>query len=128
VPSGFRACCAECAGHVNTCDLDIRYEWWPRSAEWVISIAESAGGGGICHPLLPPLRGATAHKTGWGRGRTRQGSLVAVCSATPSCGEGSRSNSRPSNKEMKLTSVEHIERSQLISGVRRTLVGDRRLD
>jgi hypothetical protein len=38
---------------------------------------------------------------------------------------GTGGATRPPNKEMKLTSVEHIGRSQLISGVRRTYPGSR---
>jgi len=51
------------AGHVDTCDYDVRYEWWKRQRFWVITIAESAGGGGVvirycphCGAELKPLR------------------------------------------------------------------------
>jgi hypothetical protein len=63
VPVGFRACCAAFRGHVSTCDYDLRYEWWKIQRFWVITIAESAGGGGVvirycphCGAELRPLR------------------------------------------------------------------------
>jgi hypothetical protein len=63
VPPRFRACCAAFAGHLATCDYDLRYEWWQRQRFWVITIAEAAGGGGVvirycphCGLELKPLR------------------------------------------------------------------------
>lgn len=53
VPREYRACCEEFAGHLDTCDVDVRYEWWPQSRRWVIAIAESAGGGGIVIRFCP---------------------------------------------------------------------------
>jgi hypothetical protein len=47
VPRNFRPCCGMFAGHVTTCDYDLRYEWWAGDRVWVITIAESAGGGGV---------------------------------------------------------------------------------
>lgn len=47
VPDNFKPCCDMFAGHVDTCALDLRYEWWEKSGIWVIAIAESSGGGGI---------------------------------------------------------------------------------
>lgn len=47
VPAGFAPCCDMFGSHTSTCDYDVRYEWWSKSRQWVISISESAGGGGI---------------------------------------------------------------------------------
>jgi len=53
LPPRFRACCDIFAGHTDTCEYDIRYEWCSRSARWVIGISESAGGGGITIHYCP---------------------------------------------------------------------------
>ncbi len=53
VPRSFRPCCEVFAGHVATCAHDLRYEWWPKARQWVIAIAESAGGGGISIEFCP---------------------------------------------------------------------------
>ncbi len=47
VPDGWIPCCEAFAGHVDTCDFDIRYEYWRSRDGWFVAIAESAGGGGI---------------------------------------------------------------------------------
>lgn len=47
VPVGFAACCDTFVEHVAACAHDVRYEWWSRDGQWVIAIAESAGGGGV---------------------------------------------------------------------------------
>lgn len=47
VPRGFRPCCRVFASHTTSCAYDVRYEWWQRRRTWVVTIAESAGGGGI---------------------------------------------------------------------------------
>ena len=53
VPPRFRTCCAVFAGHLETCDYDVRYEWWKRQRFWVISIADAAGGGGVVIRYCP---------------------------------------------------------------------------
>ena len=47
VPRRFKACCRLFESHTATCAYDIRYEWWQKGRTWVVTIAESAGGGGI---------------------------------------------------------------------------------
>jgi len=47
VPARFVPCCETFANHTTACELDVRYEWWREKRQWVIAIAESAGGGGI---------------------------------------------------------------------------------
>jgi hypothetical protein len=47
LPSRFKACCSEFTARTSACDVDIRYEWWPRYRGWYILISPSAGGGGI---------------------------------------------------------------------------------
>src|SRR5258705_12386744 len=47
VPPRFRACCEVFRGHTTTCELDLRYEWWPKARRWFIAISDAAGGGGI---------------------------------------------------------------------------------
>ena len=47
LPPDFQPCCAVFAAHTATCAYDLRYEWRPKSRQWVIAIAEAAGGGGI---------------------------------------------------------------------------------
>jgi hypothetical protein len=53
VPQGYQPCCEIFEGHLDTCAYDIRYEWWVQSDQWVIVIAESAGGGGITINYCP---------------------------------------------------------------------------
>lgn len=53
VPESFSPCCEVFGGHTTTCAFDIRYEWWPKSKQWVIAISESAGGGGITISFCP---------------------------------------------------------------------------
>jgi hypothetical protein len=53
VPQDFQPCCITFAGHVATCEFDIRYEWWGGDQVWVIAIADSAGGGGIVIRFCP---------------------------------------------------------------------------
>jgi hypothetical protein len=60
-PPGFAPCCDLFRAHLETCEFDIRYEWWPTQRFWVIAIAASAGGGGAwiahcphCGALLQP--------------------------------------------------------------------------
>lgn len=47
VPSDWTPCCDVFGGHVDTCEFDVRYEFWPQRDGWFVAIAESAGGGGI---------------------------------------------------------------------------------
>jgi hypothetical protein len=47
VPPDFAPCCDDFAAHLDTCEYDVRYEWWPGQRMWVIAIAEAAGGGGV---------------------------------------------------------------------------------
>src|SRR6058998_1346514 len=47
VPPRFRACCEVFQAHTATCELDVRYEWWPKARRWFIAISDAAGGGGI---------------------------------------------------------------------------------
>lgn len=47
IPVNFNPCCDVFAGHVETCAFDLRYEWWEKSQQWVIRIADDAGGGGV---------------------------------------------------------------------------------
>jgi hypothetical protein len=47
VPPRFRHCCEVFRAHTTTCELDVRYEWWPKANRWFIAILDSAGGGGI---------------------------------------------------------------------------------
>ncbi|HNT78321.1 MAG TPA: hypothetical protein PKH77_25195 [Anaerolineae bacterium] len=53
VPQDFRPCCDLFAAHTTTCVYDLRYEWWPRSRQWVIALAKAAGGGGIVIHYCP---------------------------------------------------------------------------
>lgn len=53
VPHDYVACCETFLGHTTTCEYDIRYEWWHESRQWVIAIAEAAGGGGIIIEFCP---------------------------------------------------------------------------
>lgn len=53
LPPDFQPCCDVFAAHTSTCVYDLRYEWWPRSRQWVIAIAEAAGGGGIVIHYCP---------------------------------------------------------------------------
>ena len=53
VPPDFRPCCRAFAGHTDTCEYDIRYEWWSPEQGWVVAIAESAGGGGVAIRFCP---------------------------------------------------------------------------
>ena len=53
IPIDFNPCCEVFARHLDTCTFDIRYEYWSKSLEWVIIIAESAGGGGITIKYCP---------------------------------------------------------------------------
>ncbi len=53
LPPDFQPCCAVFAAHTATCAHDLRYEWRPKSRQWVIAIAESAGGGGIMITYCP---------------------------------------------------------------------------
>lgn len=46
-PKGYVPCCAAFAGHLATCEFDVRYEWHPRQRHWVIAIPDVAGGGGV---------------------------------------------------------------------------------
>lgn len=64
VPGDWTPCCDSLAGHVETCAYDIRYEFWPGANQWVIAIAESAGGGGIGIGWVPTSRNATAGTSG----------------------------------------------------------------
>ncbi len=47
LPKSYSPCCEIFDSHTSTCEYDLRYEWGPRSRQWVIAIAESAGGGGV---------------------------------------------------------------------------------
>jgi len=53
VPVGFQPCCDLFLGHLDTCSLDVRYEWWPEQQFWVIAIDESAGSGGVWMAFCP---------------------------------------------------------------------------
>ena len=52
-PDGYAPCCDLFDGHTSACDFDVRYEWWAGPARRVITIAESAGGGGIWIRFCP---------------------------------------------------------------------------
>ncbi len=60
VPDGFTPCCTIFGGHLDSCEYDVRYEWWPTQRFWVIAIAESAGGGGVWIGHCPHC-GTTLH-------------------------------------------------------------------
>lgn len=47
LPADFTPCCDVFGAHVDTCEYDVRYEWWPTQRFWVIAIAASAGSGGV---------------------------------------------------------------------------------
>lgn len=47
LPRDFEPCCVVFGSHVATCAFDLRYEWWEKSRQWVIRLAEDVGGGGI---------------------------------------------------------------------------------
>ena len=53
LPPDFQPCCDLFRGHVATCALELRYEWWPAARFWVIAIAESAGSGGVWIGFCP---------------------------------------------------------------------------
>lgn len=53
LPLDFQPCCTVFAGHTSTCVHDLRYEWWPKSRQWVIAVAEAAGGGGVVINYCP---------------------------------------------------------------------------
>lgn len=53
MPQGFKPCCAMFGGHIDTCEYDIRYEWWSGDGVWVIAIADSAGSGGVVIRFCP---------------------------------------------------------------------------
>lgn len=81
VPPDFTPCCDTFRAHLETCDYDLRYEWWPTQRFWVIAIAESAGSGGIwighcphCGNQLVPAsqRGADAESSAGQSGRWLQ--------------------------------------------------------
>jgi len=57
LPPDFQPCCDLFAAHTATCAYDLRYEWWPRSRQWVIAIAEAAGGGGVVIHYFSPFGG-----------------------------------------------------------------------
>jgi hypothetical protein len=81
VPSRHVACCETFAGHLSTCDLDVRYEWWPRPRQWVITIAESAGGGGIVIRYCPHCGAELQPRTragGRGHGGGQAGRRIAL--------------------------------------------------
>jgi hypothetical protein len=47
VPMSFHPCCEAFGFRLSTCEYDIRFEWQKNVRQWVIKIAETAGGGGI---------------------------------------------------------------------------------
>lgn len=53
LPPAFHPCCDVFAAHTATWGHGLRYEWRPKSRQWVIAIAESAGGGGIMITYCP---------------------------------------------------------------------------
>lgn len=53
MPRKHVPCCEIFAGHLDTCEFDVRYEWRSKSKQWVIAIAESAGGGGLTMNFCP---------------------------------------------------------------------------
>ncbi len=53
VPRNYSPCCEVFDYRTAACVYDIRYEWWPISHQWVIVIAEVAGGGGITVSYCP---------------------------------------------------------------------------
>jgi hypothetical protein len=53
VPPEYEPCCPTLAGHLATCEYDLRYEWWSGDQVWVIAIADSAGGGGVVIQFCP---------------------------------------------------------------------------
>jgi hypothetical protein len=53
VPANFSPCCDAFEGHLETCAFDLRYEWWERSRQWVVRVADEAGGGGITIGYCP---------------------------------------------------------------------------
>jgi len=53
LPARFRTCCAEFAQRTLACTFDVRYEWWSRQRNWFVTIADSAGGGGIAISHCP---------------------------------------------------------------------------
>lgn len=53
IPKNYKPCCETFLGHTVTCSFDVRYEYWKKSKQWVIAIAESAGGGGITIKYCP---------------------------------------------------------------------------
>jgi hypothetical protein len=57
VPRGFSPCCSVFDLHTTSCAYDIRYEWWQRHRIWVVTIADSAGGGGIEVSFCPHCGG-----------------------------------------------------------------------
>ena len=40
VPRGFQPCCDRFEASTTACVLDIRFEWWPTTKQWVIRIAD----------------------------------------------------------------------------------------
>src|SRR5262249_15589562 len=53
LPTGFDACCYVFDGHVETCALDVRYEWWPEQRLWVIVAPTSERSVGVAMSFCP---------------------------------------------------------------------------
>ena len=53
VPEDFVSCCDDFAAHLDSCQYDVRYEWWKIEKYWVIAIADCVGGGGIKITFCP---------------------------------------------------------------------------
>jgi len=45
VPRGFNACCERFDLATRACTFDIRFEWWPKSAAWVVRLADGGSSG-----------------------------------------------------------------------------------
>jgi len=61
VPRGFQPCCDRFGASTTACVFDIRFEWWPKTKQWVIRIADG-GSSGLKMSFCPYCGTAMARK------------------------------------------------------------------